>query len=149
MRDMVPFRRRNGLTPVDLFRDFFGRDLMDDFFGSSMLPVGMTGGFRADIKENDKEYVVEAELPGYNKEDIEIDLVNDRLTISAKKNEEVKEERENYIRKERRMGQVSRCFLVSGIKNDQVKAEYADGLLRVTLPKEEEGRTRSTRIDIN
>jgi len=47
------------------------------------------------------------------------------------------------------MGQVSRCFLVSGIKNDQVKAEYVDGLLRVTLPKEEEGRTRSTRIDIN
>ncbi|HZJ58282.1 MAG TPA: Hsp20/alpha crystallin family protein [Clostridia bacterium] len=149
MKDMVPFRRRNGLTPIDLFKGFFGRDLMDDFFGNDMLSGGMTGGFRADIKETEKEYVVEAELPGYNKEDIDIDLVNDRLTISAKKNEEIKEEKENYIRRERRMGQASRCFLVSGIKNDEVKAEYADGLLKVTLPKEEEGRTRNTRIDIN
>lgn len=149
MRDMVPFRRRNGLAPIDIFKDFFGRNLIDDFFASSMLPMGMSGGFRADIKETEKEYVVEAELPGYNKEDIEIDLVDNRLTISAQKNEEVNEERENYIRKERRVGQVSRSFMVSGIKNQEVKAEYVDGLLRVTLPKEEESKPRSTRIDIN
>ena len=149
MRDMVPFRRRNGLSPADLFRDFFGRDLMDDFFAGSMLSETMTRGFRADIKENSKEYVVEAELPGYNKEDIQIDLVNERLTISANKKEEVNEKKDNYIRRERRLGQASRSFIVSGIKNDEVKAEYVDGLLRVTLPKDEEDKRRSTRIDIN
>ncbi|MFY9176344.1 MAG: Hsp20/alpha crystallin family protein [Caldicoprobacterales bacterium] len=149
MRGMIPFRRRNGFAPVDLFRDFFGRDIMDDFFSSSMLPMSMAGSFRADIKENQKEYIVEAELPGYSKEDIEIDLVDDRLTISAQKNEEISEERDNYIRRERRVGKVSRSFLVSGIKNDEVKAEYTDGLLRVILPKDEEGRKRGRRIDIN
>lgn len=149
MRDMVPFRRRNGLAPMDIFKDFFGRDLVDDFFTGSMFPMGMVGGFRADIKENEKEYVVEAELPGYNKEDIEIDLVDDRLTISAKKNEVVNEEMENYIRRERRVGQVSRSFMVSGIKNNEVSAQYTDGLLKVTLPKEKETKPRNTRIDIN
>ena len=149
MRGMIPFRRRNGFAPVDLFRDFFGRDIMDDFFSSSMLPMSMAGSFRADIKENQKEYIVEAELPGYSKEDIEIDLVDDRLTIFAQKNEEISEERDNYIRRERRVGKVSRSFLVSGIKNDEVKAEYTDGLLRVILPKDEEGRKRGRRIDIN
>lgn len=149
MRDMVPFRRRNGLSPMDLFKDFFGRDLMDDFFGSSMLPVGMTGGFRADIRETDKEYVVEAELAGYDKDEIEIDLVDDRLTISAKKDENIEEENGQYIRRERRIGQASRCFMVSGIENDKVNAEYVDGLLRVILPKEEESKPRNKKIDIN
>jgi HSP20 family protein len=149
MRDMIPFRRRNGLAPMDIFRDFFGRDIIDDFFASSMLPMGMAGGFRADIKETEKEYVVEAELPGYDKENIEIDLIGDRLTISAKKNEEINEERENYIRKERRSGQVSRSFMVSGIKNEEVSAQYVDGMLKITLPKEEDTKPRSSRIDIN
>jgi len=149
MRDLIPFRRRNGFTPVDLFRDFFGRDIWDDFFSSSMLPVNMAGSFRADIKENEKEYIVEAELPGFNKDDIQIDLVDDRLTISARKNEEVNEERDNYIRRERRVGQVSRSFWVSGIKNDEVKAEYKNGLLRIILPKDNEGNRRGRRIDIN
>lgn len=149
MRDLIPFRRRNGFTPVDLFRDFFGRDIWDDFFNSSMLPVNMAGSFRADIKENEKEYIVEAELPGFTKDDIQIDLVDDRLTISARKNEEVNEERDNYIRRERRVGQVSRSFWVSGIKNDEVKAEYKNGLLRIILPKDNEGNRRGRRIDIN
>jgi len=149
MRDLIPFRRRNGFTPVDLFRDFFGRDIWDEFFNTSMLPVGMTGSFRADIKENQNEYIVEAELPGYSKDDIQIDLVDDRLTISARKNEEVNEERDNYIRRERRVGQVSRSFWVAGIKNDEVKAEYVDGLLRIILPKDNEGNRRGRRIDIN
>lgn len=149
MRDLTPFRRRNGLSTMDFFRDFFGRDLVDDFFASSTLPVGMAGGFRADIKENDKEYIVEAELPGYDKDDIEINLVDDRLTISAQKSEEVKEERDNYIRRERQVGRISRSFMVTNIKNKDVKAEYVDGLLRIVLPKDEEGRRRSTRIDIH
>lgn len=149
MRDLIPFRRRNGFTPVDLFRDFFGRDIWDDFFSSSMLPASMAGSFRADIKENEKEYIVEAELPGFTKDDIQIDLVDDRLTISAHKNEEVNEERDNYIRRERRVGQVSRSFWVSGIKNDEVKAEYKNGLLRIILPKDNEGNRRGRRIDIN
>ena len=71
------------------------------------------------------------------------------LTISAHKNEEVNEERDNYIRRERRVGQVSRSFWVSGIKNDEVKAEYKNGLLRIILPKDNEGNRRGRRIDIN
>ncbi|NLJ41446.1 MAG: Hsp20/alpha crystallin family protein [Clostridiales bacterium] len=149
MRDMVPFRRRTSLTPMDIFRDFFGRDLVDDFFASSAAPMEMARGFCADIREEENEYIVEAELPGYNKEDINIDLVNDRLTISAKKKEEHSEEKDNYIRRERRVGQVCRSFIVSGIENDKVSAKYENGLLHVTLPKEKEIKPKSTRIDIN
>lgn len=147
MRDMTPFRG-NELNPMNMFRDFFGRDLMDGFFGDNMFSMKSAGGFCADIKESEKEYVVEAELPGYKKEDIQINLVDDRLTISAKKSEEINEERDNYIRRERRVGQASRSFIVSGIKNKEVTAEYKDGILNITLPKEKESEPRNTRIDI-
>ena len=149
MREMVPFRHgQNILGPSDWVRDFFGRDLMDDFFGSSFLTRSNAGAIRTDVKETDKEYIVEAELPGFDKKDIELDLTEDRFTITAKQEETNDEENQNYIRKERRYGEVSRSFLVRGIDSEKVSADYKDGILRITLPKQEEV-VKKSKININ
>jgi len=149
MREIVPFRHgQNILAPNDWVRDFFGRDLMDDFFGTGFLTRSNAGSIRTDVKETDNEYIVEAELPGFDKKDIELDLTDDRLTITARQEESTDEENENYIRKERRYGEVCRSFLVRGIDAEKVNADYKDGILRITLPKQEEV-VKKSRIDIN
>ena len=149
MREIVPFRHgQNILAPNDWVRDFFGRDLMDDFFGTGFLTRSNAGSIRTDVKETDNEYIVEAELPGFDKKDIELDLTDDWLTITARQEESTDEENENYIRKERRYGEVCRSFLVRGIDTEKVNADYKDGILRITLPKQEEV-VKKIRIDIN
>jgi len=146
MFDLVPFRRRRG----DLVNSFFGGDFIDNFFNNDFFPFSfLNSGIKADIKENDSEYIVEAELPGVNKDAIEVELRDNYLTISANHNEELNEERENYIRKERRTGRISRSFYVEGVKNEDVKASYNNGILRVVLPKTEKGRSRGYRINID
>ncbi len=141
MFELSPFRRRRELVVGELgrefMRDFFGNDLMD--FGPSM---------RADIKETTTEYIVEAELPGLKKDDIVLELRDNTLTISAQKNEEVNEERENYVRRERRQGKMSRSFYVAEVDTEAVKAEYTDGILRITLPKLKESAPDTYRINI-
>jgi HSP20 family protein len=149
MRDIVPFRHGQSVwDPSDWVRDFFSRDLLDDFFGSSLLTHGGTGAIRTDVKETDKEYIVEAELPGFDKKDIELDLTDDRLTITARHEESKDDENQNYIRRERRYGEVCRSFLVRGIDAEKAKADYKNGILRITLPKQEEVVKRN-RININ
>ena len=76
---------------------------------------------------------------GFSKEDINIDLNNDTLTISAFHNEEKNEEdkKHNYIRKERRYNSYTRSFYVEGVKPEDIQASYKDGILDVTFPKKE------------
>jgi HSP20 family protein len=140
MFDLTPFRRRRDLSPAE-----YGRDFIRDFFD---FDPWLTTGFRADIKENAVEYIVEAELPGFNKEQMVVELSDHTLTISAQQNEEINEERPNYVRKERRQGNFSRSFYVENVNNEKVNAEYKDGLLIVTLPKLKEENPNSHRIDI-
>jgi len=152
MRGITPFgRRRSDLTPSEWIRDFFGRDILDELFDMGFLTGFGTGisGMRADVKETDKEYIVEVELPGFDKEDIDVELFDNRLTISAKRKEALDEERANYIRRERRYGEISRTFLLEGVKEDGVKADYKNGILRIVLPKAEEYTRRGRKININ
>ncbi|MDK2799624.1 MAG: hypothetical protein PWP27_2721 [Clostridiales bacterium] len=144
MFDLVPFRKRHG----DLMNSLFGKNFIEDFFNNDFF-LSSTSGIRADIKENEKEYIVEAEVPGVEKEAIEVELRDNYLTISANHNEEINEERENYIRKERRSGRISRSFYVENVKNEDVKASYKNGILTVVLPKSKEGKSRGYKININ
>lgn len=109
MFNLVPFR----LNEME-------RGLLDDFFGDNFFPKTLAT-FKTDISENEKEYLIEAELPGFAKEDINIELADNRLTISAKKNSETEEKKESYIRKERYQGQVMRSFLLDKVKEDEIK----------------------------
>ena len=95
MFGLVPFKFNNGennkgLTLNDVFNDFFNESMLSD--------LSANGGFKTDIKETPEEYVLHAELPGVKKEDINIDYDNNYLTISATKNTDSKEKKENSIK---------------------------------------------------
>lgn len=150
MFGLTPYNRRNnGISTRgdvwDVGRSFFEDFFNDPFFRGSFLP---STGIKADIRENEKEYVLDIEIPGVKKEDIKLELRDDVLTVSVDHNEEVNEERDNYIRRERRYGSFSRSFYVDNIKADSVKAKYVDGILTVTLPKEKESKKNTHKIDI-
>ncbi len=149
MFGMIPFNRRNNeiTTRNDMFdlNNFF-----DDFFSDSFMPAVFTPthAIKADVRETDKEYIVEADMPGVKKEDIKLDLRDGVLTIGVEHNEQKDEKRDNYIRKERRYGSYCRSFRVDGIDQEKVSAKYSDGVLTVNLPKQEEAKPESHRIDI-
>lgn len=144
MFGIVPFRNNKIQERGSLF-DL--ENMFNDFFNDSFMGLASTNAIKADIKENEKEFIIDAEIPGANKEDIKLDLKDDRLTISVQKTEEVKEEKENYIRRERRFGASSRSFYVENVKNEDVTAKYENGILTIVLPKSETKKINS-RIDI-
>lgn len=121
----------------------------DQFFSEPWPapPFQYGGQMRVDIKETDKAYIVEAEIPGADKKDIRIDLQDGLLTIAAKRDEQVSVEKDNYIRRERRAFNMSRSFRVDNVKEEDVKASYKNGILTVTLPKRTPGK-RGRTIDI-
>lgn len=139
MFGMLPFERRDDGNLFDAFDHFFGRS-------NAGLP-----DFRTDIKELDGSYVMEAELPGFRKEDIELEVKDGMLTISATHNEETeeKDEKGNYLRRERRYGSFSRRFDVAGIDEKNITASYEDGILKLTLPKAAPAVEQSHRIAIS
>ncbi len=126
-------------------------DEMDNFFNDSFWGNtcrspraarqfdSTSGLMRTDVIEKDDSYQLEAELPGFNKEDINIDLKNDTLTISASHNENKDEKDDNgkYIRRERRSSSYQRSFHVEGLKPEDIIAQYRNGVLTVNLPKKE------------
>ncbi|MCR5669739.1 MAG: Hsp20/alpha crystallin family protein [Butyrivibrio sp.] len=118
----------------------------DSFFGSDCTSPRAarqfdttTGLMRTDVIEKDNSYELQAELPGFNKEDIRIDLKNDTLTISAShsENNDEKDENGKYIRRERRSSSYQRSFHVEGLKPEDIVAQYRNGVLTVDLPKKE------------
>ena len=123
---MIP-RKRN---EFDLFDDFFRGD---DFFNTRREHSIM----KTDIKEKDNEYVIEMDLPGYEKENIDLELEDGYLKVSAKvEKEENNNENEKFVHKERFYGECSRSFYVGeDIKEEDIKAEFKNGILKVDIPK--------------
>ncbi len=149
MFGLTPYNRKtNGISRRNEIFDL--RNVFEDFFNDSFFTGAFTAAnpLRADIRETDGEFIIEADIPGAKKEDIKLDLRDDTLTISVEHNNEVKEEAENYIRKERRYGSYSRSFYVENIKNEEVSAKYENGLLTVKLPKDEKKKSSGNRIEI-
>ena len=143
MFGLVPFKFNNGennrgLTINDMVNDFFNDDMLSKFNSS--------GSFKTYIKETPEEYIVHAELPGVKKEDIKVDYNNNYLTISATRNNESEEKKDNYIRRERSYGSVSRGFYISNVNKDSIKAKFDNGVLNIELPKKELTANNSTQI---
>ena len=103
---------------------------------------------KVDVREKDDEYLVEAEIPGVNKDDIYLEINNDILTIAVERKQEVNEEKENYIRRERRFGSFKRSFYVEDVDQDNIKAKFKNGVLHVRLPKRESIPPKENRIPI-
>lgn len=100
-----------------------------------------------DIAENPDSYEIHAELPGMREEDINLTLNNNILTISGEKKREVQEEKDNFVRVERSYGKFERSFsLPNNILGDRVSANYSDGVLKITLPKAEEAKSRTIKV---
>ena len=123
------------LVPRRIFFD----DLLDDF-----LPSVKENNMKCDIYEKEGNYYIEMDLPGFNKKDITIDVDNEYLTITASKEEHEDEENKNYIRKERSYSKTSRSFYIGGATEENFKAEFKDGILKVVVPKIEEKKTKKT-----
>lgn len=136
-----------GLTPfgkTNLFNIF--NDFDNDIFGATM-PMN---SFRTDIKEDGDKYVMEAELPGFDKADINLDINGSYLIISAEHNN-TNEEKDNdgkYIRRERTFGSYKRSFDISGVDADAISAEYKNGVLTIDLPKKKPESPQSKRLEI-
>ncbi|MFV0352427.1 MAG: Hsp20/alpha crystallin family protein [Oscillospiraceae bacterium] len=142
MYGMIPFTKGE----ANLFR--YLDDLERGFFRST---VNGSTQFRCDIQDEGDRYLLDAELPGFNKEDINVELKDDRITISAthKTESEEKDKKENFIRRERHYGSFSRSFDVSDIEAADITASYKDGVLQLTLPKVKEAQpvTRSISVE--
>jgi len=123
-------------------RRYFLDDIFDDF------EVKTASNMKCDIYEKDGNYFIEMDVPGFKKEDIDVDIDKGYLTISAKHEENIDEENKNYIRKERTYGSFSRQFYIGNVAEEQVKAEFNNGTLKVVVPKEEEKETKR-RIEID
>lgn len=144
MFDLVPFgrRREDAWGPLaKAFNDVFS----DDFF-TSMRPQMLS--FKTDVRETDQTYLLEAELPGFRKEDIDIDYAAPYLTIRAVHQEDgsVEDNHQQLVHKERRYGEYVRRFYVQDIDEDSIRASLKDGLLKLEVPKRQS--TKSKRIKI-
>ena len=126
MFELTPYStRRSMMDPCNFF---------SDFFGTNNAPMEL----RTDITDKGDSFVLEADLPGFKKDDIKIDLENDRLTIKAERHSNTETTKNGYVRRERSFGSFERSFDVSGIDTAGSKANYTDGVLTLTLPKRPE-----------
>lgn len=103
---------------------------------------------KVDVIDRDHEVVVKAELPGVKKEDLDVTVGDNSITIRATTKQESKEEKENYYRSEISSGSFMRTVgLPSAVDADKAKAKFADGVLEMTLPKVEVAKRRNVKID--
>ena len=116
------------MAPFNFF-EYFSRNLFNDF-KSNLI--------KTDIHETDNEYLVEAELPGIPKENIQVTYEDGVLTISGQQQIDTVDEdkKGKLIRSERSSTSLRRQYLLENVKEDEIKASYSDGILKVTLPKD-------------
>jgi len=132
---------------LDIIKKDSNREFYDSFF-SDFLPEGYDGKLmRVDIRENDYAYYLDVEVPGVKKENIKLITNDDILTINIKREES---NNDNYIRRERKLGSMSRSFTIREIDKDNISAKYSEGMLYICIPKlteEDLDKTRTINID--
>lgn len=142
--------RRSRWTPRTLpeMRSEMNR-LFEDFFDGR---TGEYGNFvpAADVVEKDDRFLIDLELPGFEREDVEVTMEQGTLTIRGRRSTEREEKEENYHLRERAYGRFSRSFsLPRSIDPDEVEARYDNGILRVEVPKAAEARSRKIEVDVS
>jgi HSP20 family protein len=134
-----PFRELRSLQ--DEMNRLFMTNLPRTLSEEEMASGGWTPS--VDIYESENEIVLEAELPGMNREDFEVSIENNVITLKGERHFEKKEEGDNYHRVERSYGSFTRSFsLPRTVSAEETKADFKNGILRVSLPKKEEARAR-------
>lgn len=124
----------------NLFEDFFNDDFMRSARTNRRYATPTTMVMKTDIRETEDGFLLDIDLPGYKKEDVQAELKDGYMTINAQKKTETDEKDENgkYIRRERFVGSCSRSFFVGNdITEEDIKAKFEDGILKITVPKKE------------
>ena len=135
MSMLMPTRRNRGLLSDFMFDPF------DAFFNTPMPSASTPTLMRTDIKETESGFEMTIDLPGFKKEDVQAELKDGYLTITAQTQSESedKDEEGTYVRKERFSGKCSRTFYVGDdIEEDDIKAKFEDGVLKIAVPKKQE-----------
>jgi HSP20 family protein len=149
-----PYRPSGWLSPFesmeDMFEDFFRRP-----FGLRKWPAmprmmeGVEASPSVDIYEEGDNIILKSEMPGMTKEDIEVNLTDDTITLSGEKKKEEKVEKKDYYRLERSFGSFKRSFaLPSEVQSDRAKASFKNGILEIKIPKSEEAKKKEKKIKI-
>ena len=152
-KETAPATARDLVDPFEvmdrMMESFFGRGLMPFRTGWPELAGLQVQMPRVDVVEHDNDITVKAELPGYTKDDVEITLDNDLLTLKGETKEEKEEEDKEgrYHRSEIRRGSFVRSLpLPAGVKAEEAKASFKDGVLEIVLPKAES--TKRHKIEV-
>jgi len=128
------------------------RRMMEDFWMTPFEELGRWGdGFvpKVDVKEEDKEIVVSAELPGMDQKDIDVTVTKDSIRISGEKKQEEEKEEKGYYRHETSYGSFERVVdLPTEVNEDKAEAEFSKGVLTIKLPKSEEAQAKQKKIKI-
>ena len=141
---LVPYTRRN--RDLNCYNPFRAFDDLERAFFSDRTPAE----FRTDIRDEGDHYLLEADLPGFNKEDIHVDLDEGSLSITAERHSEFeqKDKKGNYVRCERAYGSYARSFDTAGIDVEHITAAYKDGVLKLTMPKLQKPEPTTKRLMI-
>lgn len=149
MMSMMPYyttrtlRTRNN-TPVR-YASPFSEDFIRSFFGENTIPA-----MKVDVEDKGDSYLLQTDLPGVKKEDVQISVENGVLTIAVEHKEEKNEDDKdrNYVYRERHSASMSRSFSLEGVDENGISAEYVDGVLHLTLPKETQPEQKTRQIEI-
>ncbi|MGI5849800.1 MAG: Hsp20/alpha crystallin family protein [Christensenellales bacterium] len=134
MANLVPFNWRNkGLTNTDDFYGFFDSFFNDPWFAGRRFARDT---FNVDVQETEKEYLVEAELPGVNKEQITVELMDGNLSIAINREDNINQENKNYIHRERRYSSMRRNIYLGDATSEGIHAKLDNGVLKISVPRQ-------------
>jgi len=149
-----------GLRVLDPWKDFGSlQERINRMFDDTIRTLHPTDGEElekgtwapaVDIYETNDSFVVSADLPGLNKDEIQIDLKDNTLTLKGEKKFEEKVSKDNYIRIERAYGSFVRSFtLPQNVDPEKIKAKYKEGVLEITIPKKEEAKPKQIKVELS
>lgn len=146
---MRPYHRRDQISAYNPFSEL--EEMERRFFGNDFFSNPALDAFKTDITDEGDHFLLKADLPGFNKEDIKLNLEGDSLVIRAERHSEheKKDQRGKYICCERSYGSYSRSFDMTGIDVDAISTKFENGVLELKLPKKEEEKVESRQIPIN
>ena len=147
MFGLIPFRMSAGMNNTNSYSSL--SDIFDTFFNDDLTNAfSMENQIKAQVKETDEAYLMEAEIPGVNKEDLQLSYENNYLTISALRNSSFEDNENSCLRQERCCEQVSRSFYFDNVEKEKIQAKFQNGLLDIILPKKEVSKNNSSEIYI-
>ncbi|MCB0339470.1 MAG: Hsp20/alpha crystallin family protein [Bdellovibrionales bacterium] len=130
-------------VPEGIFENFFERA-----FGDSLAATSSAQGLALDVKEFEDKFVISADVPGVEKEAVDISIEKNVLTLKVTKEEESEESTKNIIRKERWVGTQSRSLVLSEVvDSESISADLKDGVLTIVLPKKPEIQPKKIQIN--